>query len=66
MVKKVPSPCIGVCILEPKWGAFCIGCKRMKLEIENWMYYTDAEKQQIITRIKQLREEDPKDYPDYK
>ena len=62
----VHSPCIGICILEPKWSAFCIGCKRMTLEIENWAYYSDEEKQQIIDRIESLSEEDPNDYPDYK
>ena len=62
----VPSPCIGVCILEPKWNAYCIGCKRMRLEVEEWMYYSDSQKQMIIERINSLKEEDPKDYPDYK
>jgi len=61
----VPSPCIGVCILEPKWGAYCVGCFRMTLEIENWQYYSNAERKQIIRRIEDLRNEDPDDYPDY-
>lgn len=62
----VPSPCIGVCILDPTWGAYCIGCKRMAIEIENWYEYTDEEKTQIIQRIDDLSREDPKEYPKYK
>lgn len=62
----VHSPCIGVCILDPTWNAYCIGCKRMSIEIENWYGYSDKEKQQIIDRIDSLREEDIKDYPVYK
>jgi len=38
----------------------------MTLEIENWAYYSDQEKSQIIQRIEDLSKEDPKDYPDYK
>ena len=64
-MSDVASPCIGVCILEPKWGAYCVGCFRMTLEIENWKYYTNAEKQQIVRRIEDLRKEDPANYPKY-
>jgi len=38
----------------------------MSVEIENWSYYDDAKKKQIVDRIESLREEDPKDYPKYK
>jgi len=62
----VLTPCIGVCILDPTWGAYCIGCKRMLIEIENWHEYTDEEKTQIIQRIDDLGREDPKEYPKYK
>jgi len=37
----------------------------MTLEIENWQYYSNAERKQIIRRIEDLRNEDPDDYPDY-
>jgi len=62
----VPSPCIGVCILDPTWGAYCIGCKRMGMEIVNWQEYTNKEKLQILERLASLSQEDPADYPDYK
>jgi predicted Fe-S protein YdhL (DUF1289 family) len=37
----------------------------MAIEIENWEWYTNQEKSQIIRRIEDLRNEDPKDYPKY-
>jgi len=61
----VRSPCIGVCVLDPTWNQFCIGCKRMLIEIEDWAYYTDKQKQDIIDRIESLKQEDPADYPKY-
>lgn len=64
-MRNIKSPCIGVCVLEPKWNAFCVGCKRMKLEIENWRYYSDEEKDQINRRIEDLNNEDRNDYPKY-
>ena len=60
------SPCVGVCVLEPKWGAYCIGCFRMTIEISNWAEYSDEEKSQINKRIEQLRKEEPEEYPYYK
>lgn len=62
----VPSPCIGVCVMDPTWGAYCIGCKRMAIEIVNWKEYTNKEKLQVLERLTSLAEEDPKDYPKYK
>ena len=61
-----PSPCIGVCILDPKWGQVCVGCHRFLIEINNWQYYSDEEKKQINKRIQDLRDEDVEDYPDYR
>lgn len=63
--ETVPSPCIGVCILDPKWGQMCVGCHRFIIEINNWMYYDNDEKRQIIERIRTLRDEDEEEYPDY-
>ena len=65
MTAKVPSPCIGVCVLDPTWGKICIGCHRFLIEINNWQYYDEEEKQLIVNRIESLRNEDPKDYPVY-
>lgn len=64
-MSKVKSPCIGVCVLDPTWSKFCVGCFRFIDEIHDWEHFTDSKKQQIIQRIEQLRAEDPKDYPKY-
>lgn len=66
MLTNVPSPCIGVCMLDPTWGQMCVGCHRFVIEINNWSHYDDEEKQQIIDRIETLREEDTSEYPDYR
>jgi len=65
MPTRVPSPCVGVCILDPKWGQYCIGCHRMAMEIANWSDYSEEEKSQIILRIETLKLEDREDYPKY-
>lgn len=44
----------------------CVGCHRFVIEINNWMYYDNTEKQQIVDRIESLREEDTSEYPDYR
>ena len=66
MTNNAHSPCVGVCVLEPKWSAYCIGCFRMTIEISNWAEYSDEEKSQINKRIEQLRKEEPEEYPYYK
>jgi|DEB0MinimDraft_6_1074348.scaffolds.fasta_scaffold15246_4 predicted Fe-S protein YdhL (DUF1289 family) len=66
MISKVSSPCIGVCTLDPNWGQMCVGCHRFLVEINNWQYYDDDEKSQIIERIQTLRDEDESTYPDYR
>jgi predicted Fe-S protein YdhL (DUF1289 family) len=63
--EKVRSPCIGVCVLDPTWGQMCVGCHRFLIEINNWMYYDEKEKAQVIERISSLRDEDESEYPVY-
>lgn len=65
MTEKVASPCIGVCMLDPTWGQMCVGCHRFLIEIQNWSYYSEEEKAQIVERIETLRDEDEADYPVY-
>lgn len=65
MTEKVKSPCIGVCVLDPTWGQMCVGCHRFLIEINNWMYYSEEEKAQVVERIRSLREEDETEYPVY-
>lgn len=53
-------------MLDPQWGQVCVGCHRFLIEINNWQYYSDDEKSQIIERIQTLRDEDVEDYPNYR
>jgi len=64
-IKKIKSPCLGVCALDSTWNKFCVGCFRFIDEIIDWDDFSEAKKSQIIRRIQDLREEDPKDYPKY-
>ena len=42
-----------------------MGCHRFLIEINNWMYYSEEEKAQVVERIRSLREEDETEYPVY-
>jgi predicted Fe-S protein YdhL (DUF1289 family) len=46
----VPSPCIGVCVLDQPTG-LCTGCGRSGLEIAVWLTASDAEKRAILERL---------------
>ena len=53
--REVPSPCIGVCDLDPYLG-WCIGCYRTVPEIASWPRLLPAEKRRLIERL-ELRHE---------
>jgi uncharacterized protein len=40
-LRRVMSPCIGICTLDPKSG-FCLGCKRKIEEIGRWAMLDDV------------------------
>ncbi|HET7797559.1 MAG: DUF1289 domain-containing protein [Sphingomonas hengshuiensis] len=42
----VPSPCIGLCVLDS--ADTCLGCGRQIGEIAEWMGASEARKQQIV------------------
>ncbi len=50
MLRRVTSPCIGICKLDQKSG-FCIGCKRTIEEIGRWAMLDDPERQVVIDRL---------------
>ena len=43
----IESPCIGVCTLISNQ---CIGCLRTSDEINNWLYYSDKERNKITKK----------------
>ena len=54
MSVKIPSPCIGVCTLDPA-DRTCIGCLRTADEIERWPYMSPAERVQIVLQLRVRR-----------
>jgi uncharacterized protein len=54
MSVKVPSPCIGVCTLDPA-ERICVGCLRTADEIARWPYATPAEQVQIVLQLRVRR-----------
>ena len=50
MLRRVTSPCIGICKLDQKSG-FCIGCKRTIEEIGRWAMLDDPDRQAIVDQL---------------
>lgn len=47
-VPKVESPCVRICKLD---NNICIGCKRTKDEISQWLSMTDEERKIVLDRV---------------
>jgi predicted Fe-S protein YdhL (DUF1289 family) len=46
----VDSPCIRVCVIEPRSG-YCRGCKRTLPEIAGWSRLDDGRKQVVLAQL---------------
>ena len=46
----IKSPCKKICKMSPD-GKFCIGCGRTIMEITNWIYFNDKEKEGVLEKI---------------
>ena len=53
-MSEIPSPCIGVCRLDPTSG-LCQGCMRTLDEIAAWPAANDAERLAIVQRLRARR-----------
>jgi uncharacterized protein len=53
-VSEIPSPCIGVCRLDPVSG-LCAGCMRTLAEIAAWPAAGDDERLAIVQRLRARR-----------
>ncbi len=53
-MSKILSPCIGVCEIDPK-NNLCMGCFRSAQEIENWSYYEDKKKEEILILLERRK-----------
>jgi predicted Fe-S protein YdhL (DUF1289 family) len=49
-LRRVMSPCIGICMLDPKSG-FCLGCKRNIEEIGRWAMLDDNQRKTILDQL---------------
>ncbi|MSP48017.1 MAG: DUF1289 domain-containing protein [Alphaproteobacteria bacterium] len=54
MTPSVPSPCIGLCVLDPESGC-CKGCFRTIEEIGAWIGLDDGGRRQILRRVAERR-----------
>jgi uncharacterized protein len=48
----VKSPCINICKIDKDSG-LCIGCCRNEYEVFNWIQFSNEEKKEILSKIKQ-------------
>jgi predicted Fe-S protein YdhL (DUF1289 family) len=53
-VLDIPSPCVGVCQLDPATG-LCAGCMRSIDEIAAWPEASSAERLAIVQRLRERR-----------
>jgi predicted Fe-S protein YdhL (DUF1289 family) len=51
MARRVLSPCIGICMIDPQGSGFCLGCKRTIEEIGRWAMLDDVERQKILDQL---------------
>ncbi len=50
-LRRVMSPCIGICTIDSKGSGLCLGCKRTISEIGRWAMLEDPERQAIIDQL---------------
>lgn len=54
LLRQPPSPCIGICRIEPATG-LCEGCLRTLEEIADWRMLSVREKDALLLRLKGRR-----------
>ena len=55
--KPILSPCVLVCVMNPKSG-LCLGCYRTLEEIERWRIYSDDEREAILADLRVRKKTD--------
>lgn len=53
-MKKIRTPCIGICSTTSVGDPICRGCKRYAFEVINWNAYSDEEKLAVLGRVEKL------------
>ena len=46
----IDSPCIDLCTTDPESG-LCIGCGHTPKEIENWVSFSEKQKEQVLKNL---------------
>ncbi len=47
----VPSPCISVCVVDPRGSGVCVGCGRSLDEIGAWLELDNEERRAVLARL---------------
>ncbi len=47
---QIESPCRKICKLDPE-SRMCIGCKRTRQEIAQWLFFTAAQRRAIMEML---------------
>ena len=53
-MKKIRTPCIGICSTTSVGDPICRGCKRYAFEVIDWNSYTDEQKLAVLSRVERL------------
>lgn len=56
-MRKVKTPCIGICSTTSFGDTICRGCKRYAFEVINWNNYGEEEKDAVMKRIEMFTEQ---------
>ena len=54
--RPVASPCISVCVVDPRGTGVCVGCGRTLDEIAAWSVLDDAQRRAVWDAIAARRE----------
>jgi len=52
-IMKIGSPCKLICRYDEE--GICVGCRRSKEEISNWIFYDDKQKLDVWKKIRMRR-----------
>lgn len=54
MLPEIPTPCVGICRLDPETG-LCQGCLRSGAEISVWPMASNEQRLEIVQRLRERR-----------
>ncbi|HEX2525981.1 MAG TPA: DUF1289 domain-containing protein [Geminicoccus sp.] len=54
MLPEIPTPCVGICRIDPASG-LCEGCMRTLSEISTWGAASNQQRLEIVQRLRERR-----------